>query len=439
MIMKNIYEKNHLYSLLRPIVDWNITHSYRRIETRGLENLPKDGAIILAPNHCNTLMDALVVLRSYKGPTLFGARADLFNNRTVAGIMRFLRIIPMVRQRDGLRNVLKNVEMQDVILETLEHDVRVCIFPEGTHRPVKSLLPLKKGIFRTALAADAAFGNEKPVYIVPVGLEYGDFFRYRSTSLVTYGRPINVTEFVRTSVFETEAHKVDTLRKELNDRLSELFTYIPDTGNVQEKWTLVKMISISTGRTPYGNFGTCLHDSMLHNRTIIEQIEKACSVHPEKMQELLEEVNEFETDRKKDRISIYSFRRHRNMLCLPAKALALLVLLPFFIYSSLACLPMWIMEILIRRKIKDPAFRNTASFGVKLVGGLVWFLVSAILAYCLLSWKTATILLLLAIPSYSFFHDYTEGMRRFISDIRICGCKRLRNRFTSIIKSYNNI
>lgn len=193
--MRNrIYEKDWRYDLLKPIVDWCIKYSYRKVEVRGKENIPADGPVIIAPNHCNTLMDALVILRANKDATVFGARADMFNNKIVAKLMFFVRILPMVRQRDGLRNVLKNLDTQDIIVETLENDVRFCIFPEGRHRPEKSLLPLGKGIFRAAIAADAKFGSEKPVYIIPTGIEYGDFFRYRSTSLVTFGSPINVTE-----------------------------------------------------------------------------------------------------------------------------------------------------------------------------------------------------------------------------------------------------
>ena len=175
---KKIYDRNLGYSLLRPIVDWCTKRSYRKLEVRGEENLPADGAILLAPNHCNTLMDALVMLQAHKGPTVFGARADMFKRPLIARIMFFLRILPMVRQRDGLRNVLKNHESFDTIVETLEHGVRFCMYPEGRHRAARSLLPLGKGIIRAAVAANNRFGSERPVYIVPVGIEYGDYFRY---------------------------------------------------------------------------------------------------------------------------------------------------------------------------------------------------------------------------------------------------------------------
>lgn len=439
MARNKIYEKDLGYTVLRPVVDWCTKHSYRKVEVRGEENLPTDGPMILAPNHCNTLMDALVMLRAYKGSTVFGARADMFNNKLVAKIMFFLRILPMARQRDGLRNVLKNVETQETIVETLENDVRFCIFPEGRHRPAKSLLPLGKGVFRAALAANAKFGESKPIYIVPVGIEYGDFFRYRSTSLVTYGKPINVTEFIKGLETDNEAQMIEPLRKELAERISQLFTFIPDNGSLSEKWTLVKMLSIASERKPYGNFGTCLYDSMLDNRSIVDALQSRCEENPEKMDRLLEEVREFEKYRRKDGISIYSFRKRKKALSIAGKSMAALIGLPYFLYSAVAALPMWVVEKVLRSKIKDKAFRNTASFGIKLGLGIVWFLIMAILAFCLTPWYIAAGLLLLAVPSYSYFHDYIEGMRRFISDIRVIRCKKLRKRFKNIIKEFNSL
>ena len=434
-----IYEKDLGYSLLRPIVDWCTKYSYRKVEVRGEENLPTDGPFILAVNHCNTLMDAIVMLRAYKGTTVFGARADMFNNKLIAKIMFFLRILPMVRQRDGLRNVLKNVETQDTIVETLEHDIRFCMFPEGRHRAEKSLLPLGKGVFRAALAANAKFGDKKPVYIVPVGIEYGDFFRYRSTSLVTYGKPINVTEFTKSLGVENEAQMMEPLRRELVSRMSELFSYIPDGEHLKEKWVLTKMLAMASDRKPYGNFGTKLSEGTDHNREIIAAIEKACAANPEKMEEIFKDVKEFDKYRRKDKVSIYSFRKHNDLGAICGKSFSALVGLPFFILSAVLCLPMWTLEMFLRSIIKDRAFRNTGSFGVKLGLGIIWFIILTTLAFCLAPWQIALGVVLLFVPSYSYFHDYIEGMRRFLSDIRIVRCKKLRKKFASIIKEFKKL
>ena len=96
MAREKIYDKDLGYSILKPIVDWNTKHSYRKVEVFGRENIPTDGAVIIAPNHCNTLMDALVILRAFEDESVFGARADIFNKPFIAKIMTFVRILPMV-------------------------------------------------------------------------------------------------------------------------------------------------------------------------------------------------------------------------------------------------------------------------------------------------------------------------------------------------------
>lgn len=434
-----IYEDDWLYNILRPIVDRNIKSSYRRVEIRGEENLPDDGPFILSPNHCNTLMDALVLLRANKKETVFGARADMFNNAFLAKLMFFFRILPMVRQRDGLRNVLKNVETQESIVETLENDVPFCMFPEGRHQPAKSLLPLGKGIFRAALAASAKFGDSKPVYIVPVGIEYGDFFRYRSTSLITYGKPINVTEYIRKSNTENEAQLIEPLRRELAERMSALFTYIPGGDYLDQKWTLLKMLSIARSSKPYGDFGTCIYDCMSDNRDIAASIEAAFVSHPDEMKDIMDDVRDFDKHRRRDGISIYSFRRKNETLNMTGKTLAALIGLPYFVFSAAASLPMWVTEKIIRSKIKDRAFRNTVSFGVKLAMGLIWIPVVAVISFCLAPWYLAAGITLLSVPAYNYFHDYIEGMRRFISDIRLTGCKKLRKKFAHIVEAFDKL
>ena len=260
MIRKKIYEDDIFYTILKPIVDSCTRHSYRKLEVRGKENLPTDGAILLAPNHTNTLMDALVMLQAQKKQTVFGARADMFKKPIIAKAMYFFRILPMVRQRDGLRNVLKNHESFEAIVEILEHNVRFCMYPEGRHRAAHSLLPLGKGILRAAVAANNKFGDKKPIYIVPVGIEYGDYFRYRSTCLITYGKAINVTEFIKGLDVENEAQVMEPLRKELAQGMSSLISYIKDDENLNKKWSLTKILT-----------------SKLNGKTLPEKLASKCN------------------------------------------------------------------------------------------------------------------------------------------------------------------
>ena len=438
MSRKNIYDKDLGYSILKPIVDWNAKHSYRKIEVTGKENIPTDGAVIIAPNHCNTLMDALVILQAFKDESVFGARADIFNKPFIAKIMTFVRILPMVRQRDGLRNVLKNNETQEIIVDTLENKVRFCMYPEGRHRPAHSLQTLGKGTFRAALAANSKFGDKMPVYIVPTGIEYGDYFRYRSTCLITFGEAINVTEFVKGLNVENEVQMIEPLRKELSSRMSKLITFIKDDEQLYNKWALTKMLAADKGLR-YGDFGRSLHKGMLANREIVAEIEKACENKPEEMENLLEKVAEFDKKRRKKGISIYSFRKKNEALNAVGKAFAALIGLPYWIFSAIVSSPMWLTYNLLRSKTRDKAFHNTVGFGVKLALGTILLITYAILAFCLLPWPYALALTLLTIPSYSYFFDYIEGMRRYISGLKLLGEKKLRGKFKDIVKEFRKL
>lgn len=438
MSRKNIYDKDLGYSILKPIVDWNAKHSYRKIEVTGKENIPTDGAVIIAPNHCNTLMDALVILQAFKDESVFGARADIFNKPFIAKIMTFVRILPMVRQRDGLRNVLKNNETQEIIVDTLENKVRFCMYPEGRHRPAHSLQTLGKGTFRAALAANSKFGDKMPVYIVPTGIEYGDYFRYRSTCLITFGEAINVTEFVKGLNVENDVQMIEPLRKELASRMSKLITFIKDDEQLYNKWALTKMLAADKGLR-YGDFGRSLHKGMLANREIVADIEKACEDKPEEMGKLLEKVAEFDKKRRKKGISIYSFRKKNEVLNAAGKAFAALIGLPYWIFSAIVSSPMWLTYNLLRSKTRDKAFHNTVGFGVKLALGTILLITYAILAFCLLPWPYALALTLLTIPSYSYFFDYIEGMRRYISDLKLLGEKKLRGKFKDIVKEFRKM
>mgnify|MGYP003293002229 FL=1 len=438
MSRKNIYDKDLGYTILKPIVDWNTKHSYRKIEVTGKENIPTDGAVIIAPNHCNTLMDALVILQAFKDESVFGARADIFNKPFIAKIMTFVRILPMVRQRDGLRNVLKNNETQEIIVDTLENKVRFCMYPEGRHRPAHSLQTLGKGTFRAALAANSKFGDKMPVYIVPTGIEYGDYFRYRSTCLITFGEAINVTEFVKGLNVENDVQMIEPLRKELASRMSKLITFIKDDEQLYNKWALTKMLATDKGLR-YGDFGRSLHKGMLANREIVAEIEKACENKPEEMENLLEKVAEFDKKRRKKGISIYSFRKKNEVLNAVRKAFAALIGLPYWIFSAIVSSPMWLTYNLLRSKTRDKAFHNTVGFGVKLALGTILLITYAILAFCLLPWPYALALTLLTIPSYSYFFDYLEGMRRYISDLKLLGEKKLRGKFKDIVKEFRKL
>ena len=72
--MRKPFEKDWRYSWARIWCDDAIRSIFSNIKSEGKENIPKDGAILLAPNHCNTLMDALVILQDWTAAFVHAGR-----------------------------------------------------------------------------------------------------------------------------------------------------------------------------------------------------------------------------------------------------------------------------------------------------------------------------------------------------------------------------
>ena len=229
--MAEIWARDIRYSLLRIDVDWCTRRSYAGgIKVEG--KYPKDGrAVIIAPNHSNALMDALVVLQSDKDPSVYGTRADVFNKPALARIFRVLKMLPIARKTEGLRAVAQNLDVMPEILDVLQHNVPFCLFAEGYSRPMYSLQHLHKGLARIALRNAAT----KPTCIVPVGINYSDFLHYRGTCTMKIGEPIDVNDWIGGHPGLHDSASATKLSQHLSERIKELILYIPDDENYQQR------------------------------------------------------------------------------------------------------------------------------------------------------------------------------------------------------------
>ena len=426
---KKIQDNNRFYSLLRPFVDFACRRSYRRFEVHGQEGLPRDGALIYGINHSNTLMDALVVLATSHHKKVFMARGDIFANPTVAKILRFTRILPLFRIRNGVAAVRNNTDSIEQAVDVVRDKVGLYLFPEGRHRTKHSLLQLSKGIFHIALDSNREFGKEQPIYIVPVGIEYGDYFRFRSTCLVHFGEAINVTDFINNSTEENEAVLMNQLREMLWGRISKLITFIPDNEDYEPTWEIVKM---KNEKRSGGLF-----KKMLRNRATVEKIQRYKQEHPEEANALFARVMDFSKKRVEHKISVTSTAKKRPLLDALWKLVVALIGLPYFIASSVVNAIIWIPTLIIKSKLKDKAFSNTVCFGGKFLLSPLVFIGGTIALFCTLPWYWALGGTVLLFFSYDFWYDYQELVRRMVSDIRWSFKTKLRKEYKSL--NLNNL
>lgn len=186
---------------------------FRKMTFTGRENIPENASVIIASNHCCTLVDPLVMLNRSCEATSFGARADIFRKPVAAFLLRFLKMLPIARMQDGKSAMIGNTAVFDEIVDVIGHGVPFCLYPEGTHHPGYEIHPLKSGAARIALIA--ASSNCGPVYIVPAGLTYSDFFTFMPDVEVKFGKPmaVSIGDDIRAITEELQARIQELVRK----------------------------------------------------------------------------------------------------------------------------------------------------------------------------------------------------------------------------------
>jgi 1-acyl-sn-glycerol-3-phosphate acyltransferase len=144
----------------------------------GLDNVPKEGAFIIASNHLSW-MDVMLVPAYLKRKVVYMAKEELFYGK-VGWIVRLMGAFP-VKRGEADRQSLRAAETQ------LKAGKVFMIFPEGTRSKIHQLGQGHVGLGMIALRAG--------VPVVPVavwGSEY-TFKKLRPPVTISYGKPVLLT------------------------------------------------------------------------------------------------------------------------------------------------------------------------------------------------------------------------------------------------------
>ncbi len=432
---RKIQDYDPLYSFLRHYVDFAIKLSYRTIKYVGRKKIPNDGAIIFAPNHTNALMDALVILAMDRRPKVYVARADIFKNRKFAKILRFLKIMPIMRMRDGIDEVRKNNETIEKAVDVLRDRVPFCIFPEGTHQAKYSSLPLSKGIFRIAFQAQELM-PDMPLYIVPVGIRYGNFFRFRSTVRVAFGEAINVGKFVAEHSEYSSAEQINMMKDILDERMKQTIFFIPNDEHYDAKYEICAAVVRMQVRhlrhdKEFGHLRGLDAHFEANNMTIkhLKYIEEYNKPLYDELIALGTNASEL---RKHERISISSvFVRHHTLVRI-VRTILFILLLPYTIPVSILTLPMTLTCQAIFKRLQDYAFRNSVRYLINLLMWPILMILYSILAYTFLPWELALPITLALLPAPIIAHEIYRLSRILKSDLKLHMNKELKSYYARI-------
>lgn len=362
---ENIEKYSGRYAILKEVIGfWHNNVFYRKVIVLGRDNIKPDKHMIFAPNHQNALMDALAVLFALKGQPIFLTRADVFKKRMVAKVLYFLKMLPVYRIRDGFRSVMGNDEIFDKTIDVLKNKRGLVILPEGNHEGYRRLRQLKKGICRVAFQAEEASDFKLNIQIIPVGLEFSHYTRYRQVLTVIFGKPIEVSEY-----HEIYRKSPEVALNELRSRLSaEMKKIIVHIDSEEDYESIDELRSIINGKySDKIKFPKLFRDRILidkMNRLKVSDFDlykRICALSLEvknKSREL------------KIRYRLLSKKNHPLGWLLAGTA-GLIATFPLFLYGNLFNLTLLEIPNLQSLKIKDVQFRSSIKFGISLALSLV--------------------------------------------------------------------
>lgn len=215
--------KDIWYLLFKQIIKLGLFFYTKKIHVSGIENIPKNEAIIFVPNHPNGLIDPLFVAINNPRINHFLVRAAVFKKSFVKKILSTLNLMPIYRIRDGKKNMRKNEAIFEQCCNILLKKRALMIFAEGSHDCTRTVRPLKTGFLKIAFATLQQNPNLK-IHIIPVGLTYQKVTSFPSELALHYGKPILANPFYNK---DDERQFISSVNKKVSEQLKMITVHIP--------------------------------------------------------------------------------------------------------------------------------------------------------------------------------------------------------------------
>jgi 1-acyl-sn-glycerol-3-phosphate acyltransferase len=180
---------------------------YNRLEVRGLDNVPRGAAVIVASNHAS-YVDPPVIGGVFPGRLRYLAKESLFRVPLLGLLIRALGAVPVRREdRQNAGAVMKS------LLALLRSGECVLLFPEGSRSPDGRIKPLEAGVALLSVKTGV------PVLPVYIGGSFGVWPKGRS-----FPRPAKLSLAISPPIYpdpaiESERERRNTLLKSLETTL----------------------------------------------------------------------------------------------------------------------------------------------------------------------------------------------------------------------------
>lgn len=148
--------------------------------------------LILVSNHQNGLMDPLIITTLAANHQIHWlTRADIFKKPTIRKLLFGFNQMPIFRQRDRLSDAKeRNQRIFEICVDRLGVGATIGLFPEGNHRAMKTLRPLKRGVADMVALSLRRSPDMKNLVVLPVGIDYEQADAMQRRLCYRVGNPI---------------------------------------------------------------------------------------------------------------------------------------------------------------------------------------------------------------------------------------------------------
>ncbi|MDP4285888.1 MAG: 1-acyl-sn-glycerol-3-phosphate acyltransferase [Bacteroidota bacterium] len=198
-------------------------HFYcRRIIINNKSMLDQQGPLLIAANHPNSFLDAIIIATLFKSPVYSLARGDVFIGKIINKIWHSFNVLPIYRISEGSEKLENNYTTFEACQKLFEQKKIVLIFSEGQCVNEWKLRPLKKGTARLAITA---WQQNIPLKVLPAGINYSSFKKYGKTLILNFGNIIEQNELHENMASGKAIHEFN---KKLKIQLETLVYEIQD-------------------------------------------------------------------------------------------------------------------------------------------------------------------------------------------------------------------
>jgi hypothetical protein len=191
-----------------------------------------NGPLLIASNHPNSFLDAVIIDILFVKPVWSLARGDAFINKRITKLLHAVQILPVYRTTEGVENLSNNYDTFNECVNIFRKGGLVQIFSEGQCFNEWHLRKLKKG---TARLANQSWDEGIDSHVLPVGINYSSYKRFGKNIFVNFG---NVISGKVIDLQKSEGLRYQQFNNILENELKEL-VYEIDKDDMQKQKTLL--------------------------------------------------------------------------------------------------------------------------------------------------------------------------------------------------------